>query len=183
MKLGWDTIRSRVTWSGRFPVLVDEIRAAHDSREMTYTYLGIGRGAVVVLALDDDDRAICVRQYRHPVRQVVLELPAGHVDQGEEPLAAAYREFEEETGLRVGHLEYLGSYLPMPSLADFSMHMYFSHTLTPGRQQLDDNELLEIERVPVGQLREAIVAGEEQVVSMTYTLLFAAARGLLPADS
>jgi ADP-ribose pyrophosphatase len=181
VKLEWDTIRSKVAWNGRFPVLVDEIRAVHDAREMSYTYLGIGSGAVVVLALDDEDHAICVRQYRHPMRQVVLELPAGHVDHGEDPIMAAYREFEEETGLQVRHLEHLGSYVPMPSLADFSMHMYFGHTLMPGQQQLDDTELLEIERVPIGKLQSAIITGTEPAVSMTYTVLLAAARGLLPA--
>lgn len=180
MNLDWETIRSQVAWRGRFPVLVDEIRSLEDAREMTYTYLGIGAGAVVVLALDDDDRAICVRQYRHPMRRVVRELPAGHIDRGEDRTLAAHREFEEETGLRLGHLEHLGSYVPVPSLADFSMHMYFGHTLTPGRQRLDENELLEIERVPVGELHQAILEGRESVVSMNYTVLFAAAKGRLP---
>ena len=180
MNLEWDTIKSRVVWRGRFPVLVDDIRARHDAREMSYTYLGIGVGAVVVLALDDTDRAICVRQYRHPLRGVVRELPAGHIDRDEDPTIAAHREFEEETGLRIGHLEHLGSYTPVPSLADFAMHMYFGHTLTPGRQHLDANELLEVERVPIRELQEAILAGHERVVSMNYTVLFAAARGRLP---
>ena len=76
-----------------------------------------------------------------------------------DPTVAAHREFEEETGLRIGHLEHLGSYTPIPSLADFAMHMYFGHTLTPGRQHLDANELLEVERVPIKELRDAILAG------------------------
>lgn len=180
MNLDWETIRSQVAWRGRFPVLVDEIRSLEDAREMTYTYLGIGVGAVVVLALDEADRAVCVRQYRHPMRRVVRELPAGHIDRGEERTLAAHREFEEETGLRLGHLEHLGSYVPVPSLADFSMHMYFGHTLTPGRQQLDENELLEIERVPIKELHQDILEGREPVVSMNYTVLFAAAKGRLP---
>ena len=60
------------------------------------------------------------------------------------------------------------------------MHMYLGHTLTPGRQRLDENELLEIERVPIRELHEAILAGRERVVSMNYTVLFAAAQGRLP---
>ena len=60
------------------------------------------------------------------------------------------------------------------------MHMYFGHTLTPGRQHLDANELLQVERVPIRELQEAILAGQEHVVSMNYTVLFAAARGRLP---
>jgi len=180
VNLDWETVRSQVALRGRFPVLVDEIRSLEDAREMTYTYLGIGVGAVVVLALDDADRAVCVRQYRHPMRRVVRELPAGHIDRGEDRMLAAHREFEEETGMRLGHLEHLGSYVPVPSLADFSMHMYFGHTLTPGRQQLDENELLEIERVPIRELHQDILEGREPVVSMNYTVLFAAAQGRLP---
>ena len=60
------------------------------------------------------------------------------------------------------------------------MHMYIGHTLTPGHQHLDANELLEVERVPIRELQEAILAGRERVVSMNYTVLFAAARGRLP---
>ena len=162
-------------------MLVDEIRSLEDAREMTYTYLGIGSGAVVVLALDDDDRAICVRQYRHPMRRVVRELPAGHIDRGEDRTLAAHREFEEETGLRLGHLEHLGSYVPVPSLADFSMHMYFGHTLTPGRQQLDGKRAgWRSSALPIKDLHQDIIEGRESVVSMNYTVLFAAARGRLP---
>ena len=180
LNLNWSTIKSHVKWQGRFQVIVDEIQADHDGRTTTYTYLAMSRGAVVVLALDEQDRAICVRQYRHPTRQVMLELPAGHIDPGEDPTAAAYREFEEETGMHIGHLEPLGSYVPVPALARFPMHMYFGHTLRPGRQHLDDNEILELDRIPIRDLHAAIIAGSEQAVSLTYTVLLAASRSLLP---
>ena len=101
MDLSWDAIASKMVWSGRFPVLVDRIRSREDGREYDYTYLGITGGAVCVLALDEMDQAICVRQYRHPSGQVLLELPAGHLEPDELPASCAHREFEEETGLRL----------------------------------------------------------------------------------
>ncbi len=177
--LAWETVSSHTAWRGRFPVFVDVIRA-HDGREMEYTHLGIGSGAVVVLALDDRDRAVCVRQYRHPMRGVTLELPAGHRDSGEDPLDAARREFEEETGYRLGRIEWLGDYTPVPSLAAFKMHMYVGGDLVAGSQQLEPNEVLEVVRVPIGELRAGILRGDYPAVALNYTVLLADARGKLP---
>ena len=177
--LAWETVSSHTAWRGRFPVFVDVIRA-HDGREMEYTHLGIGSGAVVVLALDDRDRAVCVRQYRHPMRGVTLELPAGHRDSGEDPLDAARREFEEETGYQLGRIEWLGDYTPVPSLAAFKMHMYVGGDLVAGSQQLEPNEVLEVVRVPIGELRAGILRGDYPAVALNYTVLLADARGKLP---
>lgn len=180
MDLSWKTIKSNIVWRGRFPVLIDRLRAGHDGRETDYTYLGMRGAAVVVLALDADDRVVCVRQYRHPVARVTLELPAGHIDRGESPDVAAAREFEEETGLVVGDLRSLGVYLPIPSLAGFRMHMYLGRDLSPGRQDLDEVELLEVVRVPLADLRRDVVEGRCEVVALNYTLLLAERMGLLP---
>ena len=179
MDLTWKAVSSTAVWKGRFSVLVDTLRAAHDGREMQYTHLGIGRGAVVVLALDDHDRAICVRQYRHPVSRVTLELPAGHLDPGEDPRDCAAREFEEETGLRLGRIQPLGTYCPVPTLSGFRMHMFFGTQLSPGRQALDPNELLEVVRVPIRELRDGVTGGRYQMVAMNHTVLLADAKGLL----
>ena len=84
MNLKWDVIASRLAWRGRFPVVIDRLRARADGREMDYTYLKLSGGAVTVLGLDDENQAVCVRQYRHPTGQVMLELPAGHVDRNED---------------------------------------------------------------------------------------------------
>ena len=181
MDLTWETVESRLAWQGRFPVYVDTLRARHDGRQMEYTYLGVHRGAVAVLALDDEQRVICVRQYRHPLGRVTLEIPAGHIDSGEDPATTAAREFEEETGLRLDRLEPLGRYTPFPSLAGFDMHLFVGFDLRPGRQRLDDAELLEVVRMPLDELRAAILNGDYVVVTMNYALLLAEAKGLLPA--
>ena len=180
MNLTWTTVASRVAWHGRFPVMVDTIRSAHDGREMEYTHLGMGHGAVVVLALDHLQQVVCVRQYRHPMNEVTLELPAGHVDPGEDPLDTAVRELEEETGFKARRFEPLGVYTPVPSLSGFAMHMFFASDLSRGRQALDPNELLDVIHVPVGDLRAQILSGEHRAVSLTYTVLLADANGRLP---
>ncbi|MBM4436070.1 MAG: NUDIX hydrolase [Actinobacteria bacterium] len=180
MDLHWDVVASETVWRGRFQVVVDTLRAAHDGRELAYTYLGVRRGAVAVLALDADRQVICVRQYRHPVRQVTLEIPAGHMDHDEDPAATALREFEEETGLRLARVEPLGDYVPVPSLAGFTMHLYVGFDPAPGRQQLDGGEVLEVVCVPVRALYAQVLAGESQTAALNYALLLARAKGYLP---
>ena len=75
-------------------------------------------GGVCVLALDQDAQVTLVRQYRYPMGEHIIELPAGKLDPGEEPSAAARRELEEETGLRAGKLTYLGYLLASPGFCD-----------------------------------------------------------------
>ena len=180
MDLTWDAITSKVVWNGRFPVLVDRLRSREDGREYDYTYLGMTRGAVCVLALDEMDRATCVRQYRHPSGQVLLELPAGHLEPNESPASCAHREFEEETGLRVGSLRSLGSFMPVPALSRFRMHMFLGSDLSEGTAKLDETEILEVVRVPIRELREQIINDQHDNAGLTYTVLLASQRGLLP---
>ena len=180
MNLKWDVIASKLAWRGRFPVVIDRLRAREDGREMDYTYLKLSGGAVTVLGLDDDNRAVCVRQYRHPTGQVMLELPAGHVDRGETPAACAHREFEEETGLRIGDLQSLGSFVPVPALSGFRMHMFIGRNLSQGQTALDESEILEVVRVPLPELREQILADHHDHAGMISTVLIASQLGLLP---
>ncbi len=180
MDLKWDVISSKLVWRGRFPVVIDRLRAREDGREMDYTYLKLSGGAVTVLGLDDDNRAVCVRQYRHPTGQVMLELPAGHVDRNETPAACAHREFEEETGLRIGDLQDLGSFLPVPALSGFRMHMFIGRNLSQGQAALEETEILEVVRIPIQELRQQILDDQYEHAGMINTVLIAWQRRLLP---
>tara|TARA_B100000686_G_C16296651_1_gene716341 strand:+ start:156 stop:698 length:543 start_codon:yes stop_codon:yes gene_type:complete len=180
MNLIWDAVASRVVWKGRFPVVVDRLRARADGREFDYTYLDVSRGAVLLLALDEEHRAICVRQYRHPVGDVMVELPAGHLEMDENPEACARREFEEETGLKVQNVLSLGSFVPVPSLSGFRMHMFFGTELSVGSMGLDDMEILEVVRVPIEELRKQVIEGQHENVGLMSAVLLADQRGLLP---
>ena len=130
--------------------------------------------------LDEENRAVCVRQYRHPTGQVMLELPAGHVDRNETPAACAHREFEEETGLRIGDLQDLGSFLPVPALSGFRMHMFIGHNLSKGQAALEETEILEVVRIPIQELRQRILDDQYDHAGMISTVLIAWQRGLLP---
>ena len=114
--LGWTTVSSRIAWQGRFPVFEDEIAADLDGRRHVYTYLASRARAVAVLAQDDDGRVLIVREYRHPLKKVVCDLPMGSISRDEDPHAAALRELREETGYAALSAESYGAIHPIPAL-------------------------------------------------------------------
>ena len=118
-------------------------------------------GGVAVLALDDDNTVYLVKQYRYPIQQLLLELPAGKLDHGAEEnvLLGAQRELSEETGLEAAQWTYLGYTLASPGFCDEALHMYLARGLTRKRQHLDEDEFLDVVTMPFGQLVEQVMDG------------------------
>lgn len=106
-------------------------------------------GAVVIAALDDEERVYLVRQYRHPVRRELLELPAGCLEEGEAPLAAAMRELREEVGLEARYWTSLGSFFSSPGFANERLHAFLAQSLTHVQTNPDDDEDLTVVRCPL----------------------------------
>jgi ADP-ribose pyrophosphatase len=134
-------------------------------------------GAVSILALDDEDRVLLVRQYRVATRGVLLEIPAGTLDvdeatgETEDPDVAARRELEEETGFRAGTWRKLGSFWTAPGFATELMHLYLATNLAPaqeGRLGPDEDERLELERLPFA---DALAAAESGRISDAKSLV------------
>lgn len=120
-------------------------------------------GAVIVLAVDDQERAVVIHQYRHPVQMRLVELPAGKLDQdGEDPLVAAQRELHEEVGLQASEWTHLLTTYASPGITS-ETHAIF---LARGLEELDrdfdlhheEAELL-VDRVPLAALTEAVLDG------------------------
>ena len=126
------------------------------SREVVYH-----PGGVAVLALDEDNTVYLVKQYRYPIQQLLLELPAGKLDHGAEEnvLLGAQRELSEETGLEAAEWTYLGYTLASPGFCDEALHMYLARGLTRKRQHLDEDEFLDVVTMPFGQLVEQVMDG------------------------
>lgn len=117
-------------------------------------------GGVCVLALDGQDQALLVSQYRYPYGRVLREVPAGKLEYGEDPCAAALRELREETGAVPGEFRPLGELYPSPGYCGEIIRMYLARDLTFGETDLDEDEFLNVERVPFGELVDQVLAGE-----------------------
>lgn len=117
-------------------------------------------GGVAVFALDDQDRVIMVRQYRYPMGEVVLELPAGKLEPGEDPRDSGLRELEEETGLQPGTFLSMGCSYSSPGILAEKIHLFFAEDLVQGPVHPDDGEFLEVVRIPYDQLMDMAARGE-----------------------
>ena len=118
-------------------------------------------GAAAVLPVADDGRTLMVRQYRNALDRFTLEIPAGKLDDPNEPkIECAYRELEEETGFRVDQLEYLMSLNTTVAFCDEAIDIFVAHHLIPSKQHLDEDEVINVEPWELKDLEAMIYAGE-----------------------
>jgi ADP-ribose pyrophosphatase len=134
-------------------------------------------GAVGVVPFLDKDTVVMVRQYRHPVREVTLELPAGKLDAGESPLTCVKRELAEETGYTAKTIKPLLQYWPTPAFADEVLHLYVATGLKPGRIHADDDEFIEAVHVPFKKAVKMIFDGKIRDSKTVVALLACASYG------
>lgn len=109
-------------------------------------------GGVAVIPVDANGDVWCVRQYRYAFGSEMLEVPAGKLETGEDPLECAVRELSEETGLRAGKYTFLGKLYPSPGYCRETLYLYLATELTQGEAHLDDGEFLDVERIPLREL-------------------------------
>lgn len=114
-------------------------------------------GGVCVAALTDDDCLLFVRQFRYPYGEVLLELPAGKLDRGEDPLEAGKRELAEETGASATDYESLGKLYPSPGYCGEIIHLYMARNLSFGVMHPDEDEFLEVEKIPLEEAVRMVV--------------------------
>lgn len=117
-------------------------------------------GGVCVAALDDEGYIFLVRQFRFPTGQELIELPAGKLEPGENPMEAALRELEEETGQSSKNLSLLGKMIPTPAYCTEVIHIFTTCKVTPTPQRLDPGEFLSVLRVPFPQAVQMVLDGE-----------------------
>ena len=156
-----------------FDVTVDTVREA----DKTYTREVVHhRGSAVILPAFDDGTIALVRQYRHPAVKYLLELPAGTLNNRERPDEGAARELQEELGLLAGKLEKLCEFFVSPGFLEEKMWLYLATDLKETNQSLEDDELIEVVRIPIRRALQMISGGEIEDAKTIIGLMFAAPR-------
>ena len=117
-------------------------------------------GGVGIVAVTNDNKILMVRQYRYPMEEEVLEIPAGKLDGDEDPLKCAVRELSEETGYTANKIIDLGAIYPSPGFCRETLYLYLALDLQPGEMHLDYNELLSVEEIDIDELISKIMANE-----------------------
>lgn len=117
-------------------------------------------GGVAVVALDDGDNLLMVRQFRYPTGQVLLELPAGKLEKGEDPALCGKRELGEECGCTAAVFQPLAKLIPTCAYDTEIIHIYYAANLTASAQHLDPDEFLTVEKIPFQQAVEMVLNGE-----------------------
>jgi ADP-ribose pyrophosphatase len=127
-------------------------------------------GAAAVVPVREDGAVLLIRQYRHAAGGYIYEIPAGKLDPGEAPRDCAARELEEEIGLRASSLEHLVSFLTTPGFTDEVIHIYQASGFTPGRQKLDEDEVLEVAAFPLeealAKVRDGTIRDGKTIVGL-----------------
>jgi ADP-ribose pyrophosphatase len=151
----FETLSSQILFEGRvFEVRRDQVRYP-DGRIADFDLVQHG-GAVAILPLDSEGRIWFVRQYRHAAGQMLLELPAGTLEDDEAPEACAHREIREEIGMAANKLELLGQFYLAPGYSSEIMYAYLATDLRKDPLEQDADEYLEAEAFLRGEVQEML---------------------------
>ena len=176
---GAERLASRTVFAGRrIEVRVDRLRlpngAEHDFEMIHHP------GAAAIVPLLASGEVLMLRQYRYATGGWLLEVPAGTLEPGESPEQCAARELTEETGYRAGALQPLGWIWTTPGFTDERIWLFLATDLTGGRQALERDELLTLERLPLARAAAMAAGGEIVDAKSVAALLRAAGRSWNP---
>jgi ADP-ribose pyrophosphatase len=165
---------SKEVFRGRvFDVTVDTIREGDKTYQRDVVH---HPGSAVIVPVFEDGTIALVRQYRHPAVRYLLEVPAGTLNRGEVPEEGAARELEEELGLVAGCLEKLSEFFVSPGFCEEKMWLYLATELTETQQRLEDDEILEVVRIPFTQALSMITTGEIEDAKTIIGIMLSAPR-------
>ena len=153
-----ETISSEMIYKGKVVNLRRDKARLQNGSEVTREVVEHPGGVAVAAFVGDD--LLMVRQFRYAPKKVLLEIPAGKLNYGEDPLHCGRRELEEETGYQADEFISLGKMLPTCAYDEEVIHMYLARDLDFGDMNLDEDEFLNLERIPFPDLVEQVLSGE-----------------------
>ena len=176
-------LSSKEIFRGRvFEITIDTIREGDNTYQREIVH---HPGSAVIIPIFDDGTIALVRQYRHPAVRYLLEAPAGTLKRGEIPEQGAARELEEELGFVAGRLEKLSEFFVSPGFCEEKMWIYLATEMKETKQQLEEDEILEVVRLPFSQVLGMISTGEIEDAKTIIGVMLAAPRvgpSMLEAD-
>jgi ADP-ribose pyrophosphatase len=152
-------LEARQAWRGTF-LDVRRDRVALPDGSGAYREYVVHPGAVMIVAILDDERLVVERQWRYPLHRAMLEFPAGKIDVGEPPLQCAVRELEEETGYRAAEWAHAGVLHNAIAYSNEGIEIFFARRLVAGQRRLDDGEFLDVFEAEAAELDAAAQRGE-----------------------
>lgn len=117
-------------------------------------------GAVAIIPFLDENTIILVEQFRKALDQVILEIPAGKIDKGENPEACGIRELEEETGYKANEFEYLGKIATTPGFTDEVIYIYKADNLYKGEINMDEDEFINLKTYKIEEIKDMVKKGQ-----------------------
>ena len=152
------TLKRDIIYNGRvLKYVVDtvDVNGKEAGREMVFHPGGVG-----VVAIDDEGFVCMVRQFRKPYEKAILEIPAGKIDPGEEPIVSAKRELTEETGYSANEFRSLGEFYPSVGYTNEIIHIFLATGLTKGESSPDEDEFVDIEKIHIDEIVSMIMSGD-----------------------
>ena len=152
------TLSSQLIYEGRAIKLRVDIVKTSDGRDTTREIVEHS-DCVAIIAIDADDNVLLVEQFRKPVEKTLLEVPAGGIDPGEEPMTTVCREMREETGYLPRKVEKLGGFYSAPGYCSEYLYLYLATDLVSAPLHAEDTEGIRLVRVPIAQIASLIISG------------------------
>jgi len=152
------TLSSQLIYDGRVVKLrIDTVRIP--GGQETTREIVEHSDCVAIVAIDADDNVLLVNQFRKPVEKELLEIPAGGIEPGEDPVTTVRREMQEETGYLSRKVEKIGGFYAAPGYCNEYLYLYLATDLTPSQLHAEDTESIKLVRVPISQIPSLIASG------------------------
>ena len=158
MNLEEKTLSSKLIYSGKIiNVSVDDVLLPN-GKNCVREHIKNSGGACIIA--EKDGCLFFVKQFRYPYKKVILELPAGKLNENEDPKICAIRELKEETGLTADNVTLLHSIYPTPAYTNEIIYIYKADNVVEGSTNFDEDEFLNLEKIPIDKVKEMLLNGE-----------------------
>lgn len=171
----WKTLSTKLVLNNKWYKVSKNTVEIAPKKIINDYYLGEFPNIVLIVAITKEGRVILVRQYKYGADEILLEIPAGYIEQGEQPLAAAKRELFEETGYKARHWKKLGFFYSNTSKerGNENYLLLALDAYKAGEQKLDTTENIELVLLPKEHVLKKVYAGEIKVAAVALTLILA----------